>query len=63
MKRTDNGNTAGQTFVHGAKLAAGLVGVAVLLAVRDEFSAGWVRVLIAGIAFGILALVLVHVRK
>lgn len=52
-----------QTVFTGATLATGIVVFALLMAMRAEFSMGWARAIIAGIAFGVLAVVLGYVSK
>lgn len=52
-----------QTVFTGGMLAVAIVVFALLMAMRAEFSMGWTRALIAGIAFGVLAVVLGHLRK
>lgn len=52
-----------QTVFTGTTLVTGIVVFALLMAIRAEFSMGWARMLIAGIAFGVLAVVLGQVRK
>ncbi len=62
MKRIDKSKQRRQQLVTGAKIAAGIVGFAVLMAVRTEVALGWLRVLMAALAFGILAFVLLQAR-
>ncbi len=60
MQQSNNGNRARQQVVTRAKLLAGMVGFAILMAVRVDVATSWVRVLLAVLAFSLLRVVVVH---
>lgn len=50
-------------FSKNVKIATGILLFAFLMGVRDEFSELWIRVLLAGIAGGVLGLVMWQCQK
>lgn len=63
MESTRNSKTPNRNFAKGVKIAGGFLLFAFLMGIRDEFSELWVGVLLAGVAFGILSLVIVQCFK
>jgi hypothetical protein len=51
-----------QTVVAGVKLAAAILVFAVMMALRTQATASWVRIVLAAGAFVVLAVAVLHVR-
>lgn len=63
MESTRNSKISNQKFARGLKITVGVLFFAFLMGIRDEFSELWIRVLLAGVAFGILSVVIQQCLK